>query len=333
VSWLGPARIGPSPTKLFLDGMLVFRTIALLARQRYDFVHAHEEAVFFCRYLRPIFRFKLVYDMHSSLPQQLSNFHFTRSRLLIGLFEKLEDTCLARADAVITICPALADYAIPRMPEARRHVLIENSLFEEVRLKGAPHGSDGAAGWARQLPDGRRVVAYAGTFEPYQGLDLLVAAFAEVVRRRPEAFLLMIGGAPEQVAQYQRLARERGIDGHCLFTGRVDQGVARALLERAAVLTSPRSEGDNTPLKIYEQLASGKPLVATRIHSHTQVLDDTVCFLAEPQPDALARAILGALDPGPKTREVVAGALALYAREYSPAAYEKKMRTLLEILR
>jgi hypothetical protein len=49
-----------------------------LARHRYDAVHAHEESVFWCRFLKPFFRFRLIYDMHSSLPQQLSNFQFSK---------------------------------------------------------------------------------------------------------------------------------------------------------------------------------------------------------------------------------------------------------------
>ena len=61
------------------------------------------------------------------------------------------------------------------------------------------------------------------------------------------------------------------------------------------VVVSPRSRGTNTPLKIYEILASGIPLVATRIESHTQVLSRAICFLADPEPAALARAIESAL--------------------------------------
>ena len=92
--FLGNVKVGPSVLKLFLDIFVMIWTIGLLLWNRYDFIHAHEEAVFFCRFLKPIFRFKLVYDMHSSLPQQLTNFQFTNSKLLISFFKKLEDSCL-----------------------------------------------------------------------------------------------------------------------------------------------------------------------------------------------------------------------------------------------
>ena len=106
----GNVKTGPSLLKLFLDGFILARAVALLCRTRYAFVHAHEESVFFCRFLKPLFGFKLVYDMHSSLPEQLRNFQFTESRVLIRAFEWLENSSLRASDAIITICPALADY-------------------------------------------------------------------------------------------------------------------------------------------------------------------------------------------------------------------------------
>ena len=327
----GPVKVGPSVLKLFLDVLILVWAIALLASRRYSFVHAHEESVFFCRFLKPIFRFKLVYDMHSSLPQQLTNFQFTTSRSLIRLFERLEASCLSAADAVITICPALAEYAVSKMPDPRRHFLIENSIFEPVRLSDPP-SEDAGTSALPPIPGDRAVVAYVGTFESYQGLDILIPAFAIVRERRPDAFLLLVGGSPTQVDRARELAEECGLSGHCLFTGRVDQGTAGRLLGAASVLTSPRSQGTNTPLKIYELLDCGKPLVATRIHSHTQVLSDEVCFLVDPTPQSMAGGILNALADDDRVRDLVTRARQLYARSYSRAAYVSKMERLLEVL-
>ena len=123
--------------KLFLDAFLVLWTIGCLVRHRYAIVHAHEEAVFFLRFLKPIFRFKLIYDMHSSLPEQLSNYRFTTSRLIIGLFEKLETELPARRPTWSSpSVPSWRATPTPLMPDPKRHFLIENSIFEPVRLAG-----------------------------------------------------------------------------------------------------------------------------------------------------------------------------------------------------
>ena len=100
----------------------------------------------------------------------------------------------------------------------------------------------------------------------------------------------------------------------------------------ATVLVSPRLQGTNTPLKIYEQLASGKPLVATRIWSHTQVLSEAVCFLAELEAASMATAIEAALQDGPEVDARVRGAVALYQREYARPIYVDKIRRLLSVV-
>jgi glycosyltransferase involved in cell wall biosynthesis len=330
-AFLGRIKTGPSLLKLFLDVFLVLWTLGLLLRRRYDFVHAHEEAVFFCVFLQPLFRFKLVYDMHSSLPQQLTNFQFTRSRALIGLFAALENASLRRADAVITICPALAEQALEQVPP-ERHLLIENSLFDPIRLKGRG-GAPPPEPAPLPLPEDRPLVLYAGTFESYQGLDVAIAAFAKVRVERPDAFLVLLGGTPAQVEEKRALVQRLGLEEHSLLPGSVPKAVVHDVQRRAEVLLSPRSEGTNTPLKIYEQLASGIPLVATRIPSHTQVLSDAVCFLVEPEPDSMAQGILAALGDAERREAVVRGALALYQEKYSRSVYVAKMKRLLEVLR
>ncbi len=322
--------VGPSLKKLVLDCFMVVWTLGLLLRNRYDFVHAHEESVFWCRFLKPIFGFKLVYDMHSSLPQQLSNFQFTKLRWPIRLFEMLELSAIRAATAVITICPDLAETVIRTLKDPTSHFLIENSIFETVNTPAGPPRDNPERSIMASLP-ATPLVVYSGTFEAYQGIDLLIESFARI-QNDARATLLLVGGTPAQVERYRTLADSYGLNGNCVFTGQVSPGIARCINQRAAVLTSPRVNGTNTPLKIYEQLASGVPLVATRIHSHTQVLDDQVCFLVEPTAEGMASGLLDALTDTARSESVTGQALALYASRYSRPVYEEKMRSLLKLL-
>jgi glycosyltransferase involved in cell wall biosynthesis len=329
-AFLGKVKVGPSPLKAFLDIFIFIWTVALLFRNRYDFVHAHEEAVFFCRFLKPLFRFRLLYDMHSSLPQQLGNFEFSNSRALVSLFKRLEDSCLHAADAVISICPELAQYVNSQLDGRQKHFLIENSIFEPVQVRSSATGSQADAGAPVPMPAARRLIVYAGTLEPYQGIDLLLSAFKLVIEQDSTAFLLVVGGSEMQVQTYRGMAEKLGLTGHYLFTGRVGQDQAGFYIRQAAVLVSPRSSGTNTPLKIYEQLASGIPLVATRIVSHTQVLDDRIAILVEPEPGPMAEGLLQALRGEGEEKAVMAGKL--YNEQYSPAVYREKLGKVLELL-
>ena len=336
---LGPIKVGPSYLKLFLDMFIIIWMFGLLLKNRYDFIHAHEEAVFFCRFFKPIFRFKLIYDMHSSLPQQLTNFQFTNSKFIINLFKSLEDSCLRSADVIITICPDLANYVNGLIQDRKKHLLIENSIFEPVKLLSnnntrspAKRSESNQLKIETQLPQGKRFVVYAGTLEPYQGIDILIEAFKRVVAEIQNVYLIIVGGNEIQVKFYSDLAKTLGLNSNTLFTGRVPQLSAKHYCNLASVLVSPRSDGTNTPLKIYEQLASGIPLVATNIYSHTQVLNDNVAFLVKPEPDDMADGILKALNINEDRCSVAVNAKKLYDRKYSRPVYEEKMWQVLELL-
>ena len=101
----------------------------------------------------------------------------------------------------------------------------------------------------------------------------------------------------------------------------------------AAVQLSPRTEGTNTPLKIYQQLASEIPLVATEIYSHTQVLDDSVAFLAAPEPRAFADKMIESIANSDAAIRIAGNARVLYEREYSRERYVDKLSQLLATLR
>lgn len=336
---LGPVKVGPSYQKLFFDIFMVIWMFGFLFNNRYDFIHAHEEAIFFCRFLKPIFRYKLIYDMHSSLPQQLINFQFTNSKFIINLFKRLEDSCLRSADVIITICPDLANYVRGLIKDHKKHLLIENSIFEPVKLLSSSktRNPDESSDFNQlnnkiQLPKDKRFIVYAGTLEPYQGIDILIKAFARVVSEIQDVFLIIVGGTEAQVKSYYGLSETLGLKKNTLFTGRVPQLFAKHYCSLASVLISPRSSGTNTPLKIYEQLASGIPLVATDIYSHTQVLSDEVAFLVKPEPDDMANGIIKALNKNEGRCSIAVNAKKLYNQKYSRPVYEKKMQQVLELL-
>lgn len=328
---LGPVKIGPSFLKLFLDVVLFGKLLWMLLGRRYSFVHAHEEGIFLALALKPFFRYKLVYDMHSSLPQQLVNFRFTRFRPLIGLFAWLERRSLRHADAVIVVCPDLVETARREGVEDSKLFLIENSIYDEVKLasNGARRADDEPV---PDLPGDRPLVMYVGTFEAYQGLDLLLRSFPKVLEAVPDAHLVLVGGTSDQVDEVAGLAAGLGLDGRVSVHGRVPQRAAHRLLESADLLVSPRVSGTNTPLKVYEILGRGVPLVATRIVSHTQVLNDDVCVLVEPSAEAISEGIVSLLRDREKRERISAAGRELYRARYSRDAYDEKTRALLRVI-
>src|SRR5204862_4683485 len=99
-----------------------------------------------------------------------------------------------------------------------------------------------------------------------------------------------------------------------------------SFLDAADVLVSPRSTGTNTPLKIYQYLRSGKPIVATRLLTHTQVLSDDVAILTEPTAAGFARGVLEAGNKPDAARETGRRAKQLADTRYTYSAYLQRTR-------
>jgi glycosyltransferase involved in cell wall biosynthesis len=292
--------IGPSWKKLPLDIALFFSTCRRARAGKYDAVHSHEEGGWWGVIVAGVLGLPHLYDMHSSLPQQLTNFAYSRSRVVKSVFGWLERFVVRRSRVVIVICPQLEE-VVRGIDTAVPSVLIENSPGSGETPTA---GSGLAVRRALRLGEKTPIVLYTGTFEAYQGLDLLFAAMRTVIAQRPDARLVLAGGRHDQIEAARRHAMSAGIGSATVFAGQRPAEEIPAFLDAADVLVSPRSLGTNTPLKIYQYLRSGRPIVATRLLTHTQVLDDEVAFLTEAAPDAFGAGILAALGDPDRARAV-----------------------------
>lgn len=282
-------KIGPSAAKLPLDAAVLARATArvLRGRKSYDVVHTHEEAGVFGWWFSRVLGIPHLYDMHNGLGVVLTNYGLGERHPVVRTFEWLERRMLGSARSVIVVFPSLAR-------EAEKHVPgTDAEIVYNVPVEPRPNHALAAemrAGWA---PDGEPVVLYTGTLEPYQGMPLLIEAMSHVrptpAGRRPR--LVVVGGRPDQVAGLRAQADGLGLGDRVLLTGLRPPAEMTTCMAAADVLVSPRSSGSNTPLKIYSYMHSGRPIVATRIESHTQVLDDLSALLVEPDAASLAAGI------------------------------------------
>ena len=338
IAWIKEIAIGPSKTKLILDAYVYRRAVELLHRQRYDLIHTHEEAGFFGIRLSKKFGTLHLYDMHSSLPQQLSNFKYSSAKILLRVFEKLEAATINSAQAVITICPELFNYVKARFPE-KYNKLIENVADNAIVFGEAKNGKMSAAelaqryGLAANGKNGTTTVLYAGTFEPYQGLDLLIESSQPVIsKHQHNVRFLVVGGKPEQVAQYKQKTDKLGVSEKFIFTGQRPPEEIPEFMKLADMLVSPRIAGNNTPLKIYSYLRSGIPIIATDHLTHTQVLNSDVAVLTDCTPTAFAGGILRVLEDRNFGETLSRNAQKLAEQEYSYEAYLQKTKEIYSYL-
>jgi glycosyltransferase involved in cell wall biosynthesis len=314
-------RIGPSAAKVALDVALTWAALRRVRKEKYDAVHSHEEGAAIGVAIAGLLGVPHLYDMHSSLPQQLENFAFSKSAVLRWILEALERTAIKRSRVTIVICPHLEETARRVVPDART-VLIENAPGSgDAPIEGSGRAVRDSLGLTMEAP----IVLYTGTFEAYQGLELLFDAAKLVNAARPDVRFVLVGGKPEQVAKARAEAQARGASG-VIFTGEQPSGTIPSYLDAATLLVSPRSSGTNTPLKIYQYLRSGRAIVATRLLTHTQVLSDAVAILTAATPEDFAAGILRGVDDPAWARQIGQAARCLADTRYTYEAYLQRTR-------
>jgi glycosyltransferase involved in cell wall biosynthesis len=319
-NWIHNIRPGLSWKKIVCDFFLARKARLLASQTKYDLVHAVEESAFIVMLPGSLHRLPCLFDMDSSLPMQIVE----QKPWLVWLapvlkyFEKL---AMRHATAVIAVCEALA--GIARANGARKvYVLRDISLLSKgYAIKAAPQES-----LAVQHP----CLMYIGNLEAYQGIDLLLESFALLLKSVPTAFLAIIGGNRRTIADYWEKSKRLGAAERVRFFGPRPLASMAQMFAHADILVSPRIKGTNTPMKIYSYLHSGKPVLATALPTHTQVLNNMNAMLAPPQPGPFAAAMLRLVQDSELRKQLAEKAVSAAEKEFSFASY---LETFGEIYR
>jgi glycosyltransferase involved in cell wall biosynthesis len=171
---------------------------------------------------------------------------------------------------------------------------------------------------------------YVGNLEVYQGVDLMLDSFSEFLKAGNEARLVIVGGQKADIQRYQAKTQKLGITGNTRFLGPQPVSRMSALFEVSDVLISPRIRGNNTPMKIYSYLASGKAILATALPTHTQVLTSEVALLVPPDTRSFAGAMKTLAGNEPFRLKLAAQAQDLARTRYSQESFQKAVTELYD---
>ena len=315
--------VGSSRRKILLDAILGPTAAAAALRFRPDIIHAylHEGALIGWLLARTL-RVPLAFDYQGSLTAEMMahNFlqpeSFWRPRL-----QRLEHWLDARPRALFLSTRHARDELLARgLSPARLHYLpdaVDPGLFR-------PQPRD--AGLARQLGLDANLptLVYLGLLAPYQGIDLLLQAFARL--QRPAQLLLM--GFPHQ-ERYRRLAADLGVGRRVHIIGPIPYQQAPRHLALGDIAIAPKlitSEGSG---KLLPYMSMALPIVATDTPAHRQYLGDWGLYAA-PEPDALARTIDQALGRAPQLQELGGRLRAAVQARYTWRHTAEQMETVFE---
>jgi glycosyltransferase involved in cell wall biosynthesis len=183
----------------------------------------------------------------------------------------------------------------------------EEDLRRELRLEGP-------------------MMLYVGNLERYQGIDLMLDSFHLARQRGCHGTIVLIGGTPSGIDFYRRRTEELGLSDAVHFCGPRPVELLGHYLRQADILLSPRITGNNTPMKLYSYLDSGRAVLATDLPTHTQVLSRDFACLVAPNPESMARAMAELLEDPSRCAELGARGRQVARDNYSLAAYRIKLQ-------
>ncbi len=210
-----------------------------------------------------------------------------------------------QADAILCVSSPAREHlsAAWQVPAEKIHVLpngVDLALFD---ARGDAHATRRALGW----PD-NPIIGFVSGFQPWHGFEILLEAFARLQPDCPPARLLLVGDGPHRPRVQAEITRW-GLSHAVHLTGWVPPEQVRDYLQvmDIAVLPFPRLPRELwfSPLKLYEYMAAGKAIVASRDGQIAEVISDRQNgLLVEPgAADAFARAFAELLgDPGLRRR-------------------------------
>ena len=309
--------IGISWKKLLCDVLLCARLLGLALTRSYDVIHAVEEAVFPAILLRSAARARVVYDMDSMLGEQLlAKWRFLRP--VARALRALERAAIRRADAVFAVCEDLASHVAADAPG------VPVFLIEDVALPAEPLAAP-AERLRESLGIRATLALYVGNLQRYQGVEPLVHAMALLPADR-DVTLVLIGGSQREVARMRALVDGLELQRRVILMGPRPVAHLASYLTQADVLVSPRLHGTNTPMKVYSYMRSGTAILATRIRSHTQVLDEECAYLVAPEAQALAQGLARMADDCELRARLGAAARLRALQRHSLDAFREKVR-------
>ncbi len=314
-------RPGFSLKKLIVDFFMIFYTWKMVHQNRYDLIHAGEESVFIAIVMKWLYKIPYIYDIDSSIAQQMVEKH-SNFKFLASFFNRMEGSAMRGALANAPVCHALRELC------EKNNSSNTFTLHDISQLKNSDLQPTGLI--RDEINKQGIILLYCGNLEEYQGIDLLVDSFPYAAKVDPSVQLVIIGGEKQDIDFYSQKADSLGIGDNVHFLGPKPFDRLDEYLADADILVAPRIKGVNTPMKIFPYMHSGKPVLLTKLYTHTQIVTDNEACLANPNPKDFGKAILDlATDPELRQRLGTNGKL-FVEKNHVYSAHKKRVDELYD---
>lgn len=233
--------------------------------------------------------------------------------------------------------------------EGLRDIFQSRYHLPSEKLKVIPNGTDpncfhpldrNACRERLGIDPTNKVVGFVGTFVPHQGLKYLIDSSSFIMEKSPGVTFLLVGDGPVR-KEIMNMAQAMGVAEHFLFPGAVPQEETVFYINAMDVCVAPFTRSRNeriglSPLKIYDYMACGKPVVASDIKGVGDLLreNEIGIAVAPENPAFLAQGVLSALADREMARRCMQKSPAIIEKNFTWRITAQKVEEIcLKVLR
>jgi glycosyltransferase involved in cell wall biosynthesis len=300
-------------------------------RRRYQLVYVHNmpDILVACALVPKLLGAKVILDQHDPMPELLTSiFSLREDSLSVRAMKWLEKWSIARANAVITVNIACQRIFASRSCRPEKITVVMNSPDEKIFPLRPPVSRPLESSETKRF-----VIMYHGSMVERNGVDLAIDALARVRESVPGAELRICGRKTPFLEKVLDDVRKRSLEHWVRYLGPKSlEGLVQEI-EQCDVGIIPNHRNAfteiNTPTRIFEYLALGKPVIAPRARGISDYFDDeSLIFFELGNTEDLARRIEYAFYHGSETTQIVKRGQEVY-REHRWSAERQRLTSLV----
>jgi len=290
IPWYRKEDVGPSIHKLYLDVLLLLKTLWVGLKLRPDIIHAHlHEGAFIGNIIGRVLRVPVVFDHQGSLTAELVEHNFIKNNSLIYRFISFVEEKIQQTSSFI-ISSSIAGITVLR----------EKFGLNETKVCLLDDGVNISTFFQKQdrkellqklkLPINKKIVVYLGCLHPYEGVDILFEVFKKVVFQKKDVHFLVMGYPC--VEMYKEVAKEFGISDYVTFTGKINYQDAADYLSLGDIGVSAKISGSEGHGKLCNYMGCGLPSVVFDTPTNRHILGETGTYVEPGNVESFANQIL-----------------------------------------
>jgi glycosyltransferase involved in cell wall biosynthesis len=233
------------------------------------------------------------------------------------LANKIERYALANADKIIAVSKNVRNYIISKGIDPSKVTVIPNGANTDLFNPNV----DGSMIRSKFGLTDEPIIIFSGSLQPWHGVDQLLDAFPNIMRTIPRARLLIVGGGIMKKEIESKISKNR-LNKSVILTGRVNYKEMPKYLAAADIAVAPYPPLKDfyfSPIKLFEYMAMGKPIVASNLGQISEVLThrETGILFQAGNINEMCHAIIELLHDKYLARKIGENARKLALKEYN----------------